>query len=122
MGELKTDANIANHLEAISQDSYRRQKIQQEISDLIESAALSAESNKLLLKDLQKLDAAFNNYNQFIDMHVEKIMSCIEKTPLVEKAIERRKSDNKSLIRTYLPQKQEIAFEGFTKASEMKKK
>ena len=121
MGGQKDDANIASHLAAISQDSYRRQKIQQEISDLIQNAALSAESNKNLLKDLQKLDAAFNNYNQFIDMHVEEIMCCIEKSPLVEKAIERRKSDNKSLIQTYIPQKQEFASEGFTKASNLKK-
>lgn len=122
MGDQKDDANIASHLEAISQNSYRRQKIQQEISDLIQDAALSAESNKILLKDLQKLDAAFNNYNQFIDMHVEKMMSCIEKTPLVEKAIERRKADNTALIRTNISQKQEIVPEGFTKASDFKKK
>lgn len=64
MGGQKDDADIASHLEAISPDNYRRQKIQQEISDLIENAALSAESNKFLLKDLQKLETAFANYNQ----------------------------------------------------------
>ena len=122
MGGQKDDANIASHLEAISENCYRRQKIQQGISDLIQNAALSAESNKILLKDLQKLDAAFNDYNQYIDLHVEKIMSSIEKSPLVEKAIERRKSDNKSLINTYIPKKQEFASEGFTKASNLKKK
>lgn len=121
MGGQKDDASIASHLTAISQNSYRRQKIQQEISDLIQNAALSAESNKDLLKDLQKLDAAFNTYNQFIDMHVEEMMNCIEKTPLVEKAIERRKSDNDSLIKTYIPQKTTFVPEGFTKASNLKK-
>ncbi|PKL68503.1 MAG: hypothetical protein CVV30_11385 [Methanomicrobiales archaeon HGW-Methanomicrobiales-1] len=121
MGGQKVDADIASHLEAISENCYRRQKIQQGISDLIQNAALSAESNKNLLKDLQKLDIAFNDYNQYIDIHVEKIMSCIEKSPLVEKAIERRKSDNKSLIQTYMPKKQEFASEGFTKASNFKK-
>jgi hypothetical protein len=122
MGEPKEDANIVGHLEAISPNNYRRQKIQQEISDLIENAALSAESNKLLLKELQKLDAAFNNYNQYIDMHVEKVMGCINKTPQTERSVERRKADNKALIRTYLPQKPEFASEGFTRASTLKKK
>ncbi|MFA4824026.1 MAG: hypothetical protein WC593_02600 [Methanoregula sp.] len=122
MGGQKDDADIASHLEAISPDNYRRQKIQQEISDLIENAALSAESNKFLLKDLQKLETAFANYNQYIDMHVEKVMSSIEKTPRTEKAIERRNADNKALIRTYLPQKQEFASDGFTRASNLKKK
>src|SRR5271157_3972042 len=116
MGGLKDDATIASHLEALSPDNYRRQKIQQEISNLIDNAALSAEPNNLLLKDLQKLDAAFNTYNLYIDMHVQKIMSCMNRTPLAERAIERRDSDNKALIRTYLPQKQEFTSDGFMRA------
>jgi hypothetical protein len=123
MGNQNDEANMASHLEAISPNNYRRQKIQQQISDLIENAALSAEPNKILLKELQRLNAAFSDYNQYIDMHVEKIVSCINKTPKTEKAVERRKADNEALIRAYLPQNHEVASSnGFVKASTLNQK
>ena len=107
---------------SISPDNYRRQKIQKEISDLIDNAALSAEPNILLLKDLQKLNAAFENYNLYIDMHVQKIISFLDLVLLVEKAKKRRDADNKALMRTFIPQKQESAPDGFMRATDLKKK
>ena len=122
MGGPKEDEKMASHLEALSPENYHRQKIQQQICDLIETAAVSADSNKLLLKDLQKLNAAFCTYNQFIDLHVTKAMSLISKTQLTERAIAKKKGDNKSLICTFIPQKQENICEGFSKASDLKRK
>lgn len=122
MGGGRDEEAVAGHLEVISPDNYRRQKIQKEISDLIDNAALSAEPNILLLKDLQKLNAAFENYNLYIDMHVQKIISFLDLVLLVEKAKKRRDADNKALMRTFIPQKQESAPDGFMRATDLKKK
>jgi hypothetical protein len=40
----------------------------------------------------------------------------------VEKAIERRKADNRSLIQTYIPQKPEFTSDGFSRASNLRTK
>jgi small nuclear ribonucleoprotein (snRNP)-like protein len=69
-------------------------------------AVTSASTNKILLKELQKLKFALANYDQYIYMHVEKAMEYIQKTPMTENAKKRRDIQNESLIRTFIKPKE----------------
>ena len=121
MGRSGDDAQIVTHLMAISSGNYQRQKIIQEIDSALDMAATSAPNNKILLKELQKLQNAFEGYNQFIDHHVETAMEFIEKTPMTERAVKRREAQNESLKNIYLKPSESSTNEGFTRASNIKK-
>jgi hypothetical protein len=121
MGNPEDDARVVEHLQALSPENYRRQKIQQEIDEIVEMAATSAVPNNILLKELQKLKTALTSYDQYIDTHVEKAMGYIKKTPKTERAKKRRDVQTESLVRAYLQPKQETKPEGFTLASDIKK-
>ncbi len=121
MGSPGDDARVVEHLQALSPENYRRQKIQQEIDEIIEMAATSAAPNNILLKELQKLKIALASYDQYIDTHVEKAMGYVQKTPMTEKAKKRRNVQNESLISTYIKPKTPSTNEGFTLASNIKK-
>lgn len=121
MGSPGDDAHVVEHLQALSAGSYQREKIQREIDETLEMAATSAPTNKILLKELQKLRTSFEGYNQYIDNHVEKAMEYIEKTPMTERAKKRRDVQNESLIKTYMKTPDPSGPEGFTRASSIKK-
>ena len=122
MGSSENDARVLEHLQALSPENYQRQKIQQEIDEILDMAATSAPNNKILLKELQRLKVSFDGYNQYIDNHIEKAISYVEKTPKTERAKKRRDVQTESLVRAYLLPKQEYEPESFTPASRIQKK
>jgi len=122
MRSPEDEGHIVVHLEALSSENYQRLKIQQEIENIIAMAATSALTNKILLKELQKLNTAFNGYNQYIDSHIEKAMGYIETSTKIGPAKKRRDVQKESLVRTYLKLNVESKSEGFTSANNIKKK
>ena len=122
MGSPGDDARVVEHLQALSPENYQRQKIQQEIDEILDMAATSAPNNKILLKELQRLKVSFDGYNQYIDNHIEKAIGYVEKTPKTERAKKRRDVQTESLVRAYLLPKQEYEPESFTPASRIQKK
>ena len=121
MGSPGDDARVVKHLQALSPENYRRQKIQQEIDEIVEMAATSAAPNNILLKELQKLKIALASYDQYIDTHVEKATGYVQKTPMTEKAKKRRNVQNESLIRTCIKPKEPSTNEGFITQATLRK-